>query len=348
MDTSASGNSPGPLLRRIDDLVSTVPYLVGYHPSDAVAVLGVAGGRIRFCLCTTPPLPDPRRFAERAARALAERECDAALAVGYGSAAGITPRMDALRAALDGSGTALRDAVRVTEGRFWSYLCSNPACCPPEGRRVDPARSPAAAEAVVAGLHAWPDRAALCASVAPAAGEARARMARATAAVEARSARLYAAGPRAGPGHGAFPGAFRAAGMRALDAAVRRGLAGRGPGSEYDVAWLALGLVCVPVRDAAWLRITRADARAHVALWRSVFALAQPAYAAAPGALLGFSAWLADDPALADAALERVLHEHPRYTMAQLVRGAVECGVSPRRWVPPPALRRSEKPPPRL
>ena len=78
-----------------------------------------------------------------------------------------------MRDALSGVGLQVLDALRVTDGRWWSYLCTEPDCCPPEGRRYDPTANQVTASAVFAGQVALPDRAALVAQVAPVDGPAR-------------------------------------------------------------------------------------------------------------------------------------------------------------------------------
>jgi hypothetical protein len=78
--------------------------------------------------------------------------------VAYGPAA---PAAAALHAAIDAlaaHGVAIHDALRVTDGRWHSHLCGDPRCCPPDGARYDPVGSPIAAEAVLAGQVALPDR----------------------------------------------------------------------------------------------------------------------------------------------------------------------------------------------
>ncbi len=60
------------------------------------------------------------------------------------------------------------DALYVTRERYWSYLCRDRGCCPPEGLRVaDAQSSPVAAAYVLAGLAPLPDRESLAARVHP-------------------------------------------------------------------------------------------------------------------------------------------------------------------------------------
>jgi hypothetical protein len=50
---------------------------------------------------------------------------------------------------------------------------------------------------------------------------------------------------------------------------------------------------------------------------------------AAPASLLAFVAWQAGDGALANVALDRALADNPRYSMALLLREALDAGAPP-------------------
>ena len=60
--------------------------------------------------------------------------------------------------------------LRANDGRFWSYLCDAPECCPPEGKSYEIVGSAVAAAATVAGCVALPDRGAVVRSLAPPVG----------------------------------------------------------------------------------------------------------------------------------------------------------------------------------
>lgn len=322
------GPAPVVSLRRPEDVIRAVPALLGRPPDDSVVVLGLRGpsGRVRIAL-SAPADEPPSEFAHAAAEALAAEGCGAALAVGYGPAARITPRMDALREAVLLHAIELRDALRVTDGRYWSYLCPSPDCCPAEGVPVPRDEPPIVPPGA---LREGPSDAG--GAVAPVEGPERDRMDRATVAAEARCARMWSS--RDTGGHAAFGSAFRAEGLREVRAAVTGALAGRAPGGADRVAWLALLLVSVRVRDEAWVHIRAENAALHADLWRRVFRMADPAYAAAPGSLLAFAAWLGGDTPLAEAALDRVARLAPRYSMAALIRQALDHRISPDRWRP--------------
>ena len=162
------------------DMVAAVPYLLGFHPADSVVVVAVRGRRVVFAARGDLPAPgaDPGPAARHLAQVVARQDADAATVVGYGPAARVTGVVDAIGDALTAAGLVVLDALRVTEGRWFSYLCVEPSCCPPEGTSYDPAASQVSAAAVFAGQVALPDRAALAAQVSPLDGPVRLAMRR--------------------------------------------------------------------------------------------------------------------------------------------------------------------------
>src|SRR5260370_11935890 len=78
------------------------------------------------------------------------------------------------------TGIMLRDLLRVENGRYWSYVCQDPGCCPPDGVLLDGLAHPAAAALDAAGLTARPDRASLASTLAPLTGPAAESMGQAT------------------------------------------------------------------------------------------------------------------------------------------------------------------------
>ncbi len=214
------------------------------------------------------------------------------------------------------------DALRVAGSRYWSYLCTEPRCCPPDGRRFDPATHPLAVEAVVAGRVALPSREALADLLAPVGGPA---MAAAAGRANDRLIRLVGAAPVD------TAGAVRASGTAAVDAALTRHRAGDRL-TDDEVAWLGVVLTDVPVRDHAW-RGAGDDLDEQIALWADVARRVDPDLAAPPATLLAFAAWRAGDGAVASVALDRALSVDPRYPPALLLREVLDAGLSPVDWM---------------
>ncbi|NYE46291.1 hypothetical protein HDA32_001411 [Spinactinospora alkalitolerans] len=316
------------------DIIAAIPFLLGFHPGDDVIVIGLGGRSARVRLTTRCDLPaDPAAAAQLASTLIAplgRQGCDRVLAVGYGPAERVTPCLEAVREILAGSGVRVAEALRVQGGRYWSHLCGSPRCCPPGGTAYDVGSSAVPAGAVAAGLTARRDREDLAASIAPIGGRGRADMERATLRAETRCARLWG---RSDPGgHAAFEIAVRAEGVRTVRRVVAAALGGDPPEAPDTIAWLGVLLLSLRVRDEAWAHIRRERAQAHVLLWRHVLRRIEPPYSAAPGSLLAFAAWLSGDGVLADLALDRVDAAVPGYSMAELIRQALRCGVSPGDW----------------
>jgi len=312
-------------LRTLGDLLAIVPYLLGFHPADSAVVLGLRDKKIIFQVRgDLPPPADVTVFAEHYAEIVARQRATRAVVLGYGAGPVVTPVVLALRAALTGRGVPVVDVLRIADGRYWSYLCHEPTCCPPEGRPYDVASSPVAAAAVVEGCVALPSRKALEGRLAPVRGPARRAMDEATRRANQRMVELLEAEPK-DPGR-----ALHRAGLAAVDAAVARQRTG-GRLTDDELAWLCVLLVYLPVRDYAWESVG-GDLGIHVGLWTDVLRRGAPELIAAPATLLSFAAWRAGEGAVASIALSRALDADPEYRMALLMSHALAGGVAPSEW----------------
>ncbi|MEH1101013.1 DUF4192 domain-containing protein [Micromonospora sp. CPCC 205561] len=320
----ASTDRPRLAVRSPADLIAAVPFLLGFHPADSVVVVAMRGRRITFAArADLPDLADRCDLAGHLAGVVARQHAETATVLGYGPATLVTPAVDAVRAELTAAGLSVLDALRVTEGRYWSYVCTEPECCPPDGTPYDVGASEVSVAAVFAGQVALPDRAALVAQVAPVTGPARSAVRAATARAERRLAELRGQAPAADP---RGERSVRSAGATAVRTAFRRHRREQ-PLTDDEVAWLSVLLTDEPVRDHAWARTDGRDA--DIALWTDVLRRAEPELTAAPAALLAFAAWRAGQGALAAVALERALAEHPGHSLALLLDDLLRRGVPP-------------------
>ncbi|MBM0238016.1 DUF4192 domain-containing protein [Micromonospora sp. ATA32] len=307
------------------DLLAAVPYLLGFHPTESVAVVALRGRRIIFAARADLPDAgaDPAPPARHLAGVIDRQGAESATVVGYGPPFRVTPAVDAVREALTDVGLTVLDALRVTDGKWWSYLCAEPDCCPPDGTPYDPASSKVTATAVFAGQVALPDRAALTAQVAPHGGPVRVAMRLAAVRAEQRLLALLEEAP-AGDLLGGR--SLREAGVVAVRSALRRHRRGERL-TDDEVAWLSLLLTHLPVRDHAWERTDGRDE--DISLWTDVLRRCETELIAAPASLLAFAAWRAGQGALAAVALERGLSAHPDYSLALLLDDLLRRGVPP-------------------
>jgi Domain of unknown function (DUF4192) len=187
---------------------------------------------------------------------------------------------------------------------------------------------PAAAAMSAAGNKALRDRAALAATIAPLGGLAEESMRQATRRAERHAADLIRAGAASG-GRGGAAERVTAEGLSAVSEAIgvyRRG--GRVTGDDR-LAWLAVSLSDLRVRDDAWARMVPEQVRAHLRLWTDLVRRAPARYVPAPASLLAFTAWQAGNGALANVAAQRALAADPGYSMALLVLEAIGAGMPP-------------------
>ncbi len=218
--------------------------------------------------------------------------------------------------------------LRVENGRYWSYLCHDPACCPADGVPYDPVAHPAAAALVTAGLAAYPDRQSVVRTLAPVKGAAADSMARATERARARVAALLAE-QRNSEQAGDVLRLVVEDGLRAVSEAISAYRDGGRIADDDKIAWLSVTLTDLRVRDDAWARMDPEYSEVHRRLWTDVVRRACPEYVPAPASLLAFTAWQAGEGTLANIAIERALDADPQYSMALLLSDVIDAGVPP-------------------
>ena len=310
--------------------LAIVPHLLGFHPDRSMVIVGLDARRGRVVLAFRYDLPDPPEaagsndIAEHAAAVLAKRRIKTAIAAGYGPGRLVTPVAESVRSALAGARIGLRDLLRVEDGRYWSYVCQDPRCCPAEGVPFDGAGHPAATALDAAGMTARADRASLAASLAPLDGPVAESMARATERALRRAEDLAASGS-AREGRRQVVDAGRAAIQEAIGT-YRDG--GRITDHDY-LAWLTVTLPDLQVRDDAWARMEPGFRTQHQLLWTDLVRHACQRYVPAPASLLAFTAWQAGEGALANIAIARALAADPGYSMARLLGQALDAGLPP-------------------
>lgn len=291
------------------DAVAMIPYILGFTPRESLVVIALEGRRNRFGPCCRMDLATARDEVLDQARytaALARRQAFRRVMV-FAFSADVEPANSALTAvhgALTEAGVDVLDAVRADGASWWSTLCSNPRCCPPEGTPYDVDTSRVAAEAVLAGLQRAPDRESLRAHVAPLDPARRASVAAAAKHRPVVDVTTLVAG--------------------ALDRSECL--------SIDEIAALAVAVQDVRDRDRAWAMMTRATAPRHFQLWRTVMQTVPDELMVPVGSLTAFAAWLSGRGVLASHAADRVLAVDPTYSMALLVVDALQACLHPDTW----------------
>ena len=312
-------------------VLAVVPHMLGFYPSRSLVVLGL-GERNRVVVTFRYDLPDPfdyelaRDIAQHADYVLSRERISAALLVGYGPEELVAGVAAVTSARLTTSGVEVPEVLRADGGRFWSLLCDDVTCCPPEGRCYDPGSHPAAAALTEAGLSAHPDRDALARTIQRPAGSAD-LIRGATLQAQLRLAQLV----DLGKAEGDRDPRLRATrtGRKEIQRAIRLYRSGGRVASIDHLAWLAVLLADIRVRDDAWARMDPAHREVHGRLWIDVLRSAAVEFVPAPASLLAFTAWQSGNGALAAMAVGRALAADPDYSMAQLLAGALDAVLPP-------------------
>ena len=337
-----------PRVLRVDDpasLLAGVPYLLGFLPDDDIVVVVTTPSTRRVALTMRLDLPAAGEHRDRdidgtveALAAPLRRMPEArAYVVLYPAGAGGQPPpgrptgqddlVAALLVGLEAAGAQLGDVLIVAGGRWWSALCGEPGCCPPDGRPLDTEQ-------------AWRVRAELVAAGrAPAASRAQ---------VQARVDALPADDTEAlrelcARERDAVAGGERDLGERVeamLELACRGPLAGQAPLDE--LAGFYGGMAHLAVRDVVVGELLRAEAlllaqggadvdgrtlarEAFVALTRRA-----PAGFVAPVATCAaVLAYTSGEGALAWSAWDRAVADDPAYSLALLLESAMRGGLPP-------------------
>jgi hypothetical protein len=300
------------VVRSPADLIAVTPYLLGFHPADSLVVIGTVGRAVSFVGRHDLPPPgddDTGPIAQMVAR----QKAQTVSLLGFGPPEPVNRTIGALVAALNRVGVRVRDQLRITAGRWWSFDCADPGCCPPEGLPVPSPHNPIAAAAVFQGQVALPNRQKLVEQVAAVEGEERRQMAAATAALNLK---LGEGLPRTLMGR---------AGRKAVLHAERQHAAGRS--LTYDeTAWLGALLIGRTAFDFAVNRIS--DEPWHLRLWTETTRRVEVPFVPGPAALLGYAAWRVGLGPLARVAVDRALRHDPYHRFATILDRLLAAGIS--------------------
>ena len=326
-----SDPDPRPTVHLADPgaLAAALPHLLGFRPAESLVVVGLRGAEPGVIgLTARVDLPAPQHSASLArdlARSMLTGDPTGAVAlvVSEDDDGAELPHRLLLRElvlALHRHAVPVTGALLVRGGRWWSYDCPDACCAPGAGNPLPTGTSPLAAAAVLTGTVVEENRAALAARLV-AEGPTAAAMARACDEVgdelAARTAEL---------GWDAVAEEAWAALLAAVDDA---GAARAGRLSDRQVARLAWGLRDTDLRDRALTLALGGHAPAVEVLWTELTRRAPSPLDTAPATLLAVSAWLRGDGALANVALDRALAGEPSYTLAGLLRTALDACLPP-------------------
>ncbi|GGN93897.1 hypothetical protein GCM10010112_82680 [Actinoplanes lobatus] len=308
---------PEPVTLRLTepaDAAAIVPYLFGYHPNDAVAVLAMRDQQVVFIAALR--LGEP---ADHLTRILADKHIATTLLVGYGAPGPVTATVDDLEHALTGIGITVIDVIHIHDGRLYHIGCPHHGH-PANGIPYDPHTTAAAAHATYHGLTALPDRAALAAHLDPIGGAERDAM---TAALTHAVTHLNTLIRRQ------QPDIARSELDTLLHTLIGEALATNADrGFPDDRAALLLHLLSVEQPRAIAARRVHGD-DTHIQTWTALTRRADIHTASGPALLLAFAAIQAGRGALADIAATRARTADPGNQLAATLHQLIRAGAEP-------------------
>ncbi|MEU6314829.1 DUF4192 domain-containing protein [Streptomyces sp. NPDC047014] len=358
--TTPVGNSGGPqiTLRSPAELADALPYMLGFHPSDSLVMVAVHGeggrfgGRLRVGIPLTPAEWDDtaRQVAECLVRGSERRGAKPDGIVLYlcqdptGNETGrqvmtrLRPFAQRLRLACGALDVPVLEALCLSDGRFWSYVCPDERCCPADGSRLAAVgTSVMAATATFAGLRVRGSLREIEGRLAPLRGavahEAECALDRAA---DALMPRILDGATREEVGRETLELARSLMRRMTLAPPVRGGV----HADEWDdallghdeAAALILGLQDREIRDVAAEWMEGEEAPPALRLWRALARRCVGAYvehAAAPLTLAGWVSWSTGDEPTARIAFGLALRADAEYRFAQLLHHACNEGIDP-------------------
>ncbi|MFG2987077.1 DUF4192 domain-containing protein [Streptomyces sp. NPDC048258] len=356
--TAGSATDPRITLRSPAELADALPYMLGFHPTDSLVMVAVHGeggrfgGRLRVGIPATPAEWEDtaRQVADCLIRGSERRGakpdgivvflCQEPLGEESGQRVmtRLRPLAQRIRLACGALDVPVLEALCLSAGRFWSYVCPDERCCPAEGSPLAAVgTSVMAAAATFAGLQVRGSLKDIEGRLMPLRGAVAAEM---ELALDRAAAALV---PKI------LDGATREeVGAETLTLAQslmrRMTLAPPVEGGPHADDWddallghdeaasLILGLQDREIRDIAAEWMEDEEAAPALRLWRALARRCVGAYgehAAAPLTLAGWVSWSTGDEPTARIALGLALRADGEYRFAQLLHHACNEGIDP-------------------
>lgn len=311
------------------DIVGVLPHRLGFEPTESLVVVCLHGPRRRDKFVMRFDLPDIRHDAgltDEVVARLRQRGADGAVLVLYTETAAAfglarAPLVRALKRALRRSDVELVDALLVQAGRWWSYVCKEVSCCPPDGTPLSTELTPAAAlyaaESVAQGSLVLDDRDSLVASIEPLAVD------------EELLAGADEAVTRLCLEEGADT--VRRVVLDTVHSLVRRWEGGDCTIDSSTALVVSLGLHSKVTRDRLMTLVLDYDAHVLTALFTEIARRTPDEDAAPVCTVLAWFSYATGGGALTGIAVERALRAEADYEMARLIAAGLDAMQPPTR-----------------
>jgi hypothetical protein len=309
-----------PTLTSANDLITAIPFLIGFHPTDSIVLISVKDDAIGLAMRIDLPTQLESDQIDLLAHHFLQEESEAALLVAYmpESRDDGDSVLISLGAGLIRNGVDIQESIVVQSGRYRSIICRDLTCCPSAGKVVpEIEKSEIAAEHVVAGIPMpYDDISQL---------------------IETLSADPLALTLSWASDVSTF--AFeegdptvielRRDGVETMDLLLDEYRMGYGATNRLLVARMIGRMNDLQVRDYALGAHTEDTYDLYFTMWRELLRFAPPGYVAPIACIVAAMAYEGGDGALAQRALDRALEDDEQYPLAALLRRVFNAGWPP-------------------
>jgi hypothetical protein len=309
-----------PTLTSANDLITAIPFLIGFHPTNSIVLISVKGGAIGLAMRID--LPD-RLMSEEIdllAHHFLRDQSEAALLVAY-----IPEDRDdgdsiliSLGAGLIRNGVDIQESIVVQSNRYRSIICRDQNCCPPSGKEMPEINaSEIAAEHVIAGIPMpFEDISQLIETLSP----------------DPASLALSWASEVSSfsiDEDDKDVDALRRDGVETMDLLLDDFRMGYGITNRTLVARMIGRMSDLHVRDYAMGVHSEDTYDIYFTMWREVLRLAPIGFVAPIACIVAAMAYEGGDGAMAQKALDRALGDDEHYQLAALLRRVFNAGWPP-------------------
>jgi len=302
------------------DLLAAIPFLIGYHPQNSLVLVSLKSDAVGMAMRVDLPSDIAIESYDLLASHFVREEAEAALIVAYADRSSADPEsvLINISAALVRAGIDIKESLIVRDNRFRSMLCTDVACCPPEGTQIpDLDTSRIAAEHVIAG-HPMPfenvDGLVQSIAAVPSSFEI---------SWQDEVQKFWVSSDVEEVQE------LQRDGATAIIDLAGEYREGRGAEDRELVARVIGRLSDIQVRDFALGSHSEESADWYWSMWRDLLRIAPRGFVAPVASLYAALAYERGEGALAHKALDRALHDDDQYSLALLLRRVFTAGWPP-------------------
>ena len=309
-----------PTLTSAHDLITAVPFLIGFHPTNSLVLIAVKDGAIGLAMRIDLPSHIDSDEIDLLAHHFIRDQAQAALLVAYmpHERSDGDSLLISLGAGLIRNGIEIQESLLITGGRYRSIICRDGMCCPAAGKALPAIEDSAiAAEHVVAGIPMpYGDISELIDSIA-----ADSQSLSKEWISDVSGYLVDEDSPEIGP--------LRRDGVEAMLLLLDEFRIGRGPTDQRLVARVIGRMSDVQVRDYAMGVHQEDNYDLYFAMWRELLRLSPVGSVAPIACIVAAMAYENGDGALAQRALDRAISDNASYPLAALLRRVFNAGWPP-------------------